>query len=213
MKLIVGLGNPGIEYAHTRHNIGFMVVDSLARELGTDINKNQHKALVGQASIGGEKVILAKPQTYMNLSGQAVVALMNWYKLTPEDLLVIADDMDLPPGRLRIRKKGSDGGQKGLRNIIELLGTQEITRMRLGIGRPEHSAVDHVLGKITGTEAELINSAIAAAVEAAKVWVLEGTDKAMNRFNQKPKSQKEKPKTEGDKEKAEPEAPLQKNNP
>ncbi|WP_333871437.1 aminoacyl-tRNA hydrolase [Desulforamulus putei] len=213
MKLIVGLGNPGIEYAHTRHNIGFMVVDSLARELGTDINKNQHKALVGQASIGGEKVILAKPQTYMNLSGQAVVALMNWYKLTPEDLLVIADDMDLPPGRLRIRKKGSDGGQKGLRNIIELLGTQEITRMRLGIGRPEHGAVDHVLGKITGTEAELISSAIAAAVEAAKVWVLEGTDKAMNRFNQKPKSPKEKPKTEGDKEKAEPEAPLQKNNP
>ncbi|GAB6159241.1 aminoacyl-tRNA hydrolase [Desulfotomaculum varum] len=193
MKLIVGLGNPGPAYAHTRHNVGFMVIDSLARQLGAEVNKEQHKALVGQAAIGGTRVILAKPQTYMNLSGQAVVALMNWYKLTPEDLLVIADDMDLPPGFLRMRKKGSDGGQKGLRNIIELLGTQEFPRLRLGIGRPAHGAVDHVLGKIAGTEAELLQEAIARAAEAAKTWVLEGTDKAMNKFNQKPNNKKEEP--------------------
>ncbi|MEW6064998.1 MAG: aminoacyl-tRNA hydrolase [Bacillota bacterium] len=210
MKLIVGLGNPGAEYAQTRHNIGFMVVDSLAGELGLDVNKNQHKALVGQAQIGGQKVILAKPQTYMNLSGQAVVALLNWYKLTPRDVLVITDDMDLPPGCLRIRKNGSAGGQKGLKNIIELLGTQDFARMRVGIGRPEHGAVGHVLGKITGTEAELVGPAIAAAVDAVKVWVLEGTEKAMNKFNQKPKSRKEKPKTDGHKENNGPEeAPAQ----
>ncbi|MCL5290148.1 MAG: aminoacyl-tRNA hydrolase [Bacillota bacterium] len=196
MKLIVGLGNPGAEYAQTRHNIGFMVVDRLAGELGLHLSKNQHKALVAQGQIGGQKVILAKPQTYMNLSGQSVAALLNWYKLTPEDLLVITDDMDLPPGCLRIRKNGSAGGQKGLKSIIELLGTQEFTRMRVGIGRSEHGAVDHVLGKITGTEAEMMAPAIAAAVDAVKVWVSEGPDKAMNKFNQKPKSQKEKPKTE-----------------
>lgn len=187
MKLIVGLGNPGAEYAQTRHNIGFMVIDSLGRDLGVSVDKSQHKALVGQTKIGQEKVILAKPQTYMNLSGQSVVALMNWYKLTPQDILVITDDMDLQPGQLRIRKNGSAGGQNGLKNIIELLGTQEVTRMKVGIGRPEHGAVNHVLGKITGSEAELIGPAISTAAEAVKVWVLEGTTSAMNKFNQKPK--------------------------
>lgn len=189
MKMIVGLGNPGGEYAQTRHNIGFMVVDGLAKDLGVSLDKNQHKAKVGQGYVGREKVILVKPQTYMNLSGQAVVALMNWYKLTPEDLLVISDDMDLPTGHLRIRKNGSAGGQKGLKNIIDLLGTQEFSRMRLGIGRPEHNSVDHVLGKITTDEAELLAPALTAAVEAAKVWVLEGTAVAMNRFNTKKEKQ------------------------
>ncbi|AEF93001.1 Peptidyl-tRNA hydrolase [Desulfotomaculum nigrificans CO-1-SRB] len=183
MKLIVGLGNPGPEYAKTRHNIGFMVIDALARDLGIVVEKNQHKALTGQAYLGREKLILAKPQTYMNLSGQAVVALMNWYKLQPVDLLVIYDDMDLPPGRLRIRQSGSAGGQKGMKSIIELLGTQEFTRMKVGIGRPEHGAIDHVLGKIDDQEAALINPAIMAAVEAAKVWVLDGAPAAMNKFN------------------------------
>lgn len=185
MKIIVGLGNPGAEYAQTRHNIGFMVVDGLAKELGVSLDKNQHKAKVGQGHVGREKVILVKPQTYMNLSGQAVVALMNWYKLAPEDLLVISDDMDLPAGHLRIRKNGSAGGQKGLKNIIELLGTQEFSRMRVGIGRPEHASVDHVLGKITTAEAEQMAPALTAAIEAIKVWTLEGTTAAMNRFNTK----------------------------
>ncbi len=183
MKLIVGLGNPGLEYAQTRHNIGFMVIDALARDLGAAVEKNQHKALVGQVNFGGEKVVLAKPQTYMNLSGQSVVALMNWYKLSPQELLVISDDMDLPPGRLRIRKNGGAGGQKGLKSIMDLTGTQEFARMRVGIGRPEHGAVGHVLGKIDGQEAELIGPAIEAAVEAARVWVLEGAAGAMNKFN------------------------------
>jgi len=183
MKLIVGLGNPGPEYALTRHNIGFMVIDALARDLGAAVDKSQHKALVGQVALGREKVILAKPQTYMNLSGQSVVALLNWYKLTPGDLLVIYDDMDLPPGRLRIRQSGSAGGQKGMKSIIELMGTQDFSRMKVGIGRPAHGAVDHVLGKITGEEAEIMKPAISSAVEAAKVWVLEGVSAAMNKFN------------------------------
>lgn len=187
MKLVVGLGNPGAEYAQTRHNIGFMVIDSLAKELGVAVEKSQHKALVGQGHCGSNKVILAKPQTYMNLSGQSVVALMNWYKLSPEDLLVITDDMDLAPGRLRLRRNGSAGGQNGLKNIIELLGTQEFARMRVGIGRPEHGAVGHVLGKINDSEAELIEPAIKNAVEAVNMWVLEGTTAAMNKYNVKPK--------------------------
>ena len=187
MKIIVGLGNPGAEYAQTRHNVGFMVIDDLAKELGMVVDKNQHKALVGQGRCGTEKVILVKPQTYMNLSGQAVVALMNWYKLSPVDLLVITDDMDLQPGRLRIRKNGSAGGQNGLKNIIELLGTQDFARMRVGIGRPEQGAVGHVLGKITESEAELMEPALKNAVEAVKLWVTEGTAAAMNKYNVKPK--------------------------
>lgn len=196
MKIIVGLGNPGAEYAQTRHNIGFIIVDGLAKELGVSLDKNQHKALVGQAHVGREKVILVKPQTYMNLSGQAVVALMNWYKLSPEDLLVISDDMDLPTGSLRIRKNGSAGGQKGLKNIIELLGTQDFSRMRVGIGRPEHGTVGHVLGKITDEEAEQMAPALKTAIEAVKVWALEGTTVAMNKFNTK-KEKQDKRKADG----------------
>ena len=183
MKLIVGLGNPGGQYAQTRHNIGFMVIDALARELGVTVEKNQHKALVGQVNIGSEKVVLAKPQTYMNLSGQAVVALLNWYKLLPEELLVISDDMDLPPGRLRIRVNGGAGGQKGLKSIMDLTGTQDFSRLRVGIGRPGHGAVDLVLGKFDDQELQEIQPAIEAAVKAAKIWVLEGTVEAMNQYN------------------------------
>ncbi|MEG6520655.1 aminoacyl-tRNA hydrolase [Desulfotomaculum sp. 1211_IL3151] len=190
MKLIVGLGNPGGEYAQTRHNVGFMVVDELAASLGVRAEKKQHKALLGQVNIGPEKVILAKPQTFMNLSGQSVVALMNWYKLALEDLLVIVDDMDLPPGTLRIRKNGSAGGQRGLQNIIELLGTQDFARMRVGIGRSAYGSVGHVLGKISEEEAKSIGPAIETAVEAVRVWVLEGTSVVMNRYNKKAKTKK-----------------------
>jgi PTH1 family peptidyl-tRNA hydrolase len=190
MKLIVGLGNPGVEYAQTRHNIGFMVVDELAASLGVQVAKKQHKALLCQVNIGSEKVILAKPQTFMNLSGQAVVALMNWYKLALEDLLVIVDDMDLPPGTLRLRKNGSAGGQRGLQNIIDLLGTQDFARMRVGIGRSAYGAVGHVLGKISEEEAKFIGPAIETAVEAVRVWVLEGTSVAMNKYNKKAKTKK-----------------------
>ncbi|GAB6179113.1 aminoacyl-tRNA hydrolase [Desulfotomaculum defluvii] len=192
MKLIVGLGNPGVEYAQTRHNIGFMVINKLAVDLGLTSEKNQHKALISQVNIGTQKVILAKPQTFMNLSGQAVVAIMNWYKIATEDLLVIVDDMDLPPGTMRIRKNGSAGGQKGLQSIIELLGTKEFTRMRVGIGRPEYGAVGHVLGKISEEEAKIIDPTIQNAAEAARVWVLEGTQMVMNKYNQKNKTKKNK---------------------
>lgn len=183
MKLIIGLGNPGSDYAQTRHNIGFMVIDALAQECGGEVKKSQHKSLVGQVNLGQVKAVLAKPQTYMNLSGQAVAALMNWYKLTPRDIIVITDDMDLPPGRLRIRTGGSGGGQKGLKSIIESLGTQEFARIRVGIGRPAHGAVNHVLGKISATEAEVLVPAIKAAAEAVKVWVSDGITAAMNQYN------------------------------
>lgn len=190
MKLIVGLGNPGAEYAQTRHNIGFMVINELAAKLDVTTEKKQHKALISQVKMGTEKVILAKPQTFMNLSGQAVVALMNWYKLAPEDLLVIVDDMDLPPGTLRVRKNGSAGGQKGLQNIIDLLGTQDFARMRVGIGRSAYGAVGHVLGKISEEESKAIGPAIETAVEAVRVWVLEGTSVVMNKYNKKAKTRK-----------------------
>lgn len=184
MKLIIGLGNPGSEYAQTRHNIGFMIIDALASELNAEVKKSQHKALVGQANIGREKVLLVKPQTYMNLSGQSVSCLISWYKLTSQDILVITDDMDLNPGRLRIRTNGSAGGQKGLKSIIDSIGTQEFARIRVGIGRPAHGAVDHVLGKITEQETEILAPAVKASVEAIKIWVLEGVASAMNKFNQ-----------------------------
>lgn len=183
MKLIVGLGNPGSEYAQTRHNIGFMIIDRLAADLGVKVGKTLFKALTGQANIAGEKIILAKPQTYMNLSGGAVAALMNWFKLAPTDLLVIYDDMDLPTGRLRLRQNGSAGGHNGMKNIIQMMGTQEFSRMRAGIGRPEIDTVGFVLGKFKPEERETMEQIIATAVEAVKVFVTEGTTTAMNKFN------------------------------
>lgn len=184
VKLVVGLGNPGAQYAGTRHNVGFMVLDRLARRSGVEINKKQCNARVALCTLAGHRVCLAKPQTFMNLSGEAVVCLARFYRVAPRDLLVIYDDRDLPVGRVRLRETGSAGGQKGMQSIIGMMGTSDIPRLRIGIGRPEQvDAVDHVLGSFSAAERPLIEEALTRAVEAVEVVLAEGMEAAMNKFN------------------------------
>ncbi len=184
MKLVVGLGNPGAKYANTRHNVGFMVVDRLARRVGIGLTKRQCNALTALGTISGQRVCLAKPQTYMNLSGDAVACLARFFKVSPADLLVVYDDRDLPLGRVRLREKGSAGGQRGMESIIAALGTSDFPRLRIGIGRPaEVDAVDHVLGSFSAEERPLIEAALDRAVEAVEGVLSEGVDWAMNSFN------------------------------
>ncbi len=188
MRLIVGLGNPGREYASTRHNAGFMVIDRLAREIGVVVGKRMFKTLLGLGRINGKSVMLAKPQTYMNLSGGAVGALMNWHKITPTDLIVIYDDLDLPPGKLRIRPDGSSGGHKGMQSVIQALGTENFCRIRVGIGRskdPNFESVDYVLSRLDGDDVELMGEAVELAAEAALCVVRDGVERAMNLYNRK----------------------------
>ena len=184
MKLIVGLGNPGAKYAATRHNVGFMVLDRLAKVGGVSVTKKLCNALVATAEIAGEKVCLAKPQTYMNLSGEAVGCLLRYYKLSSADLLVIYDDRDLPLGRIRLRERGSAGGHRGIASIIAVLGTSDFPRLRIGIGRPrELGAVEHVLGTFSADEQPVIAQAIDRAAEAIETALKEGLEVAMNKFN------------------------------
>ncbi|NHM26555.1 aminoacyl-tRNA hydrolase [Desulfofundulus sp. TPOSR] len=186
MWLVVGLGNPGPEYASTRHNVGFMVVDRLARDLDIKMDRVFLRALVGQGQVAGQRLVLAKPLTYMNRSGEAVAALLNWYRLTPSQLLVVSDDLDLPTGRLRLRKSGGDGGHRGLRSIIELVGSREFARLRVGIGRPsgaDYEVVDWVLSRFTEEEGPLMEEAVAGASKAVQVALTRGLDTAMNLFN------------------------------
>jgi PTH1 family peptidyl-tRNA hydrolase len=188
MKLIVGLGNPGREYAATRHNAGFMVIDRLAPKLGADVTKKMFKALVGQGRVGDEKVILAKPQTFMNLSGEAVGALLHWYKLTAAGLIVVYDDLDLPPGKLRVRPGGGSGGHKGMQSIIGVLGTENFPRVRIGIGKPAVPGIEtagYVLGRFGGEEAKEVGEALDLAAEALCCIVREGVDRAMNLYNRR----------------------------
>lgn len=186
MYMVAGLGNPGSRYELTRHNVGFRVVDRLGDQLDTRIARSMFKALYGEAVAGTQKIILAKPQTYMNLSGTALKAMMNWYKILPRELLVIYDDMDLPVGKIRIRGKGGHGGHKGMISIIEQLGTNDFSRLRVGIGRPGipgYDPADWVLGRFSKEEEETINNGLADAVEAALFLVKEGAEAAMNKFN------------------------------
>lgn len=185
MKLLVGLGNPGREYANTRHNIGFMVIDRLASTLGIPVKRLLFHALTGQGELGGEKIILAKPQTYMNLSGKAVGALLNWYKTGLSGLLVIYDDMDLPAGCLRLRPKGGAGGHKGMQSIIQALGTNAFSRLRVGIGRPQEPGAgsNFVLRQFTPEEAEIYAGIAEVAAGAARCFVCEGLERAMNKYN------------------------------
>lgn len=188
MKLIAGLGNPGREYAATRHNIGFMVIDRLARKLGVAVEKKKFKALYGQGQIGPEKVLLAKPQTYMNLSGEAVSALLRWHKLGPSDLIVVFDDMDLPPGKLRIRQEGGAGGHKGMESIIWSLGTEAFPRLRIGVGKPENPNFDgagYVLSRLAEDDVKIFTEAVDLAAEAVQCIVSEGLERAMNEYNRK----------------------------
>ncbi|NDJ86554.1 MAG: aminoacyl-tRNA hydrolase [Chloroflexi bacterium] len=183
--LIVGLGNPGKEYANTRHNIGFAVVDALAASYGLTFDGKKAKARLADGTIRGRRVLLVKPQTYMNLSGNAVRGLMDFYRIPVENLMVVSDDLDIPPGTLRIRPKGGAGGQKGLRHIIQQVGTQEFTRMRLGIGRPpgKMDPSAYVLRPFKGDDAILAQETIDRAVKAIETWLSDGTDLAMSRYN------------------------------
>jgi PTH1 family peptidyl-tRNA hydrolase len=184
IKLIVGLGNPGAKYAHSRHNVGFMVVDRLAHVEGIAFSRRRFNALLAEGEIGPERVIVAKPQTFMNSSGVAVGKLFGFYKVRPEDLIVIYDDLDLPLGKTRLRTRGSAGGHHGMESIIAAIGTSEFPRLRIGIGRPNPDAdIDHVLSPFTAEEDRVIKEAIERAAKTVEVWLSEGITLAMNRFN------------------------------
>jgi peptidyl-tRNA hydrolase, PTH1 family len=185
MFLIVGLGNPGREYKETRHNVGFMVVDRLCQKWGVKPSRLQSKALVAQTLVEEEKIILAKPQTFMNLSGEAVGPLMRYYKLELSQLIVIHDDLDLPLGTLRLRPGGGSGGQKGLNSIIQKLGTQDFPRMRIGIGRPpgRMDAADYVLQSFSSGDMETFQFVLNKAEEAVTAFIQHGLDTAMNQYN------------------------------
>jgi PTH1 family peptidyl-tRNA hydrolase len=183
--LIAGLGNPGREYRENRHNVGYMLVDRLAVKINTRFTRLQSKALVASANYIERKIILAKPQTFMNLSGQSVQGLMHFYKLPLENLLIAHDDLDLPPGTIRIRPDGGSAGQKGMESIIQRFGTDEFARIRLGIGRPpgKMQAPDYVLQDFSNTDLRIISETLNYAVEAALTWITDGLDAAMNQFN------------------------------
>lgn len=183
MKLIVGLGNPGRKYESTRHNMGYMCVDMLSDLFQIDIDKDVFHGLLGKGKYLDEDILLFKPTTFMNLSGQAVLEVMNFFKVSLDDLLVICDDMALDVGQIRLRLKGSSGGQKGLQNIIDLLGSEEFKRLRIGIGKPMYDAIDYVLGKPSEDERPLILTSIEQASEAVKTYLRFGFEKAMNDFN------------------------------
>jgi len=182
--MLVGLGNPGKDYDRTRHNVGFDVLDSFAAQHCIEIKKKKFGGLIGDGMIGGKKVLLVKPQKYMNLSGQVVATAAGFYQLPIENIIVVTDDMALEPGRIRLRAKGSAGGQKGLADIKNKLGTMEFARLRVGIGRSEYIAArDYVLGRPTSDERKLIDKAVDRSKEALYCWVNEGIDRAMNKYN------------------------------
>ncbi len=183
--LIIGLGNPGREYRGTRHNIGFMVIDHLCKEMGSSMMRVQSKSLVAVGSLEGQRTILAKPQTYMNLSGQAVGGLVRFYKVPLEQIIVAHDDLDLPLGTLRLRPGGGSAGQKGMGSIIQQLGTQNFSRLRLGIGRPpgQMEPAAYVLQPFHREEMELVSQVLDRAVSAVRTFVREGLNAAMNQFN------------------------------
>ena len=189
MKIIVGLGNPTSQYVGTRHNIGFAVIDELSKEYNIAVDTKKHKALCGIGMIAGEKVILAKPQTYMNLSGESVRALVDYYKVTNEDVIIVYDDISLDVGDIRIRQKGSAGGHNGIKNIIAHLNTQEFPRVKVGVGeKPKgQDLVNYVLGHFSKGEMEQIQSGIEMAAKSIAVMVEDGIQKAMNDFNGKNK--------------------------
>jgi len=186
MKLIVGLGNPGKEYENTRHNTGFRVMDALACELHIDIVQKKFKALIALIRVHGEQVLLMKPQTYMNLSGEAVGEAMRYYHIRPEELVVIYDDMDMPVGKIRLREKGSAGGHNGMKNIIAHIGTQEFPRIRVGIGKDKQIDVIHwVMGSIGKEEIQPYLASVALAKEAAVYSIDHSFADTMNRFNKR----------------------------
>ena len=188
MKIFVGLGNPGTEYAKTKHNVGFMLADKLAKDLNAENWREKFNALVAETFYNGEKILIVKPQTFMNLSGEAVGALTNFYKVPAENLIVAHDDMDLPVGMIRLRPKGSGGGHHGIESIIQHLGGEKnFPRVRIGVGRPPEnwSVNNHVLSPFNADDAEKISDAIENLIPAVKCIFSDGIDMAMNKFNPK----------------------------
>ena len=184
--LVVGLGNVGDQYEGTRHNVGFRVVDELAERAGVPVQKLKYRALTNTAEVGGEKVLLMKPVTFMNLSGEAVRPAADFYKIPPEHIIVISDDTALDVGKLRIRKSGSAGGHNGLKSIIQHLGTDQFPRIRVGVGKkphPDYDLADWVLGKFQGEDKKAIDAAVKRAADAVECILSEGLDRAMGKFN------------------------------
>ncbi len=187
MYLIVGLGNPESDYSKTRHNMGFNVINKLSEKYGIEVNKSKFKGLVGNGIIEGEKVLLLKPQTFMNLSGESIIEAMNFYKIQEEELIVIYDDIDIEPGCIRIRRNGSAGTHNGMKSIIEHLKTENFTRIRVGIGKPkEHiDMISHVIGHIPEEELEELDKGTTIAKDATIEIIKNGIGSAMNKFNKK----------------------------
>lgn len=184
MFVFAGLGNPGVRYDSTRHNIGFEVIDQFARAHGISVRKVKHKALLGEGRVNGVPVVLVKPQTYMNLSGESLQSVMNFYKIPVTNLVVIYDDIDLDTGVMRIRQQGGAGTHNGMRSILAHLGTQNFPRVRMGVGKPTQGELaDYVLGRFRPEEIRLMEKAILTAVEALDAVICDGVQKAMNQFN------------------------------
>ncbi|HJC40319.1 MAG TPA: aminoacyl-tRNA hydrolase [Candidatus Intestinimonas pullistercoris] len=184
--LVVGLGNPGDQYEHTRHNVGFAVADELAERCRVPLQRLKFRALTNTVTLGGQKVLLMKPVTYMNLSGEAVREAAAFYKVPPEHILVLSDEVALPPGKLRVRKGGSAGGHNGLKNIIAHLGSDQFPRIRLGVGQkphPDYDMADWVLGKPQGEDKKAVEAAVVRAADAVECLLAKGPEEAMNRFN------------------------------
>ena len=186
MYIIAGLGNPGREYVNTRHNIGFEAIDTIASKYNIKLNKEKFKAIYGEGFIAGEKVLLLKPQTYMNLSGESLRDFVNWYKVDTENIIIIYDDISLPVGKIRIRPKGSAGGHNGIKSIIFQLGTDVFPRIKIGVGSPQnkdYDLADYVLGKFSKEEIDILIKTVIRATEAVETIIKYGTEKAMSGFN------------------------------
>jgi len=186
--LLVGLGNPGDQYEGTRHNIGWRVVDELAERAGVPVQRLKFRALTNTVTIAGQKALLMKPVTYMNLSGEAVIQAAGFYKISPDHVLVFSDDVSLPAGRLRIRRGGSAGGHNGLKNIIQHLGSDQFPRIKLGVGEkphPDYDLADWVLGRFQGEDKQVMDAAVARAADAVECLLKSGVAEAMNRYNSK----------------------------
>jgi PTH1 family peptidyl-tRNA hydrolase len=183
--ILAGLGNPGLKLEKTRHNVGFDTIDLIAEHYGIKVNKLKHKALTGEGIIKGERVLLLKPQTYMNLSGESIREAVEWYKIPPENLIIIYDDVDLTLGKIRVRPSGSSGTHNGMKSVIYLLQTDSFPRVRIGIGKAPDGwdLAGYVLSRFPPEERKLVDSAIEAAAEAAVTIIAEGVEKAMSRFN------------------------------
>lgn len=200
MKVVIGLGNPGSRYQGTRHNVGFDLIDLLAESPGAQGFQSRFQAQVAELYEEGQKILLVKPETFMNLSGRCARQIVDYFQVELEDLLVVCDDMNLPLGKLRARAKGSHGGHNGLRDIQSHLGTTEYSRLRIGVDAPRHEAVDHVLGRFRPSEQDVIDEAIRQAANATETWIHQGIAACMNAFNSEKKEKKKKDKDNQTKE-------------